>query len=110
MSPLLRLVGRTDATIRVETDGTLAPPMCEHPTRIEARNGHRSGGADVHVLFFHGGVVAPVHNGVEVQVDDRLLAGGEPAGDHPLIRGGQERTLVVVAGAIRVVGECGLLR
>jgi len=53
--------------------------------------------------------VAPVHHGVEVEVDDRLGVGGEPAADHRGIQRRQEAALVVVAGAVGVVGERGLL-
>ncbi len=62
------------------------------------------------MVLLQRGVGAPVHDGVEVQVEDRLVAGGEPAGDHLLVQRGQEGALVVVAGAVGVVGECGLLR
>jgi hypothetical protein len=53
-------------------------------------------GAGGNVVLFQGGVVAPVHDGVEVQVEDRLAGGGEPAGDHLLVQGGQEPQLVVM--------------
>ena len=45
---------------------------------------HRAGplGAFGHVVLLEHGVVAPVHDGVEVQVEDRLLAFGKPRGDH----------------------------
>jgi hypothetical protein len=33
---------------------------------------------------------------VEVQVEDRLVRGGQPAGDHLLVQGGQEPLLVIV--------------
>jgi hypothetical protein len=47
-------------------------------------------------VLFQGGIVAPRHHGVKIQVEKRLAAGGEPAGDHFLVQGGQERPLVVV--------------
>ena len=52
----------------------------------------------------------PVHDGVEVQVEDRLLAAGEPGGDQLLVEGGEEAALVIVAQPVGVVGERGLLR
>jgi hypothetical protein len=67
----------------------------------------RAGG---HVVLLQHRVVAPVHDGVEVQVEDCLGAGGEPAVDHRGVQGGQEDPLVVVAGAVGVVGQRGLLR
>src|SRR5208283_5008751 len=59
---------------------------------------HRPGalGPGGHVVLFQGGVVAPVHDGVEVQVEDRFLGGGEALGDHLLVQGGQEPQLVVM--------------
>jgi hypothetical protein len=33
-----------------------------------------------------------VHDGVEVQAEDRLLGGGEPGVDEPMVEGGQELT------------------
>src|SRR5258706_9926272 len=47
---------------------------------------------------------------VEVQVEDRLLGGGQARGDHLLVQGGQESLLVVVAQPVGVVGERGFLR
>jgi hypothetical protein len=72
---------------------------------------HRAGAlrAGGHVVFFQGGVGAPGHDGVEVQVEDRFLAGGEPGRDHLGVQGGEEGALVVVAGAVGVVGERALL-
>jgi len=37
-----------------------------------------------------------VHDGVEVQVEDGLVAGGQAGADHPGIQRGQETPLVVV--------------
>ena len=62
------------------------------------------------VVLFQGGIVAPRHDGVEVQVEDGLVAGGEPAGDHLGVQGGQEPLLVVMGEPVGVVGERGLLR
>ena len=67
-------------------------------------------GAGGHVVLLQGGVGAPGHDGVEVQVEDRFIAGGEPVGNHLGVQGGEGAVLVVVAGAIGVVGERGLLR
>jgi len=76
----------------------------------EGQHGAGALGAGGHVVLFQGGVGAPVHDGVEVQVEDCLVGGGEPAGDHLGVEGGEEGALVVVAGAVGVVGERGLLR
>jgi len=62
------------------------------------------------VVLFQGGILAPVHDGVEVQVEDRLLAGGEPGRDHLLVEGGEEGALVVVAGSVGVAGQRRFLR
>jgi hypothetical protein len=51
-----------------------------------------------------------VHDGVEVQVEDRLLAGSQPGGDHLGVQRGQERPLVVVGQPVGVAGERGFLR
>ena len=67
----------------------------------------RAGG---HVVLFQGRIRTPGHDGVEVQVEDRFLAGGQPTGDHRCVQGGEERALVLVAGAVGVVGQRGLLR
>ena len=73
---------------------------------------HRAGplgpGRDV-VLFQHR-VLAPVHDGVEIQVEDRLGGGGQPGADHLGVQGGQEPLLVVVGEPVGVVGERGFLR
>ena len=73
---------------------------------------HRAGalGAGGHVVFLQHRVLAPVHDGVEVQVEDRVLSGGQPAVDHVGVQGGEEAALMLVAGAVGVVGERGLLR
>ena len=47
---------------------------------------------------------------MEIEVKDGLVAGGEPAGDHLLVEGGQEPLLVVMGEPVGVVGERGLLR
>jgi hypothetical protein len=62
-----------------------------------------------HVVLFQGGIVAPCHHGVKIQVENGLVARGEPAGDHLLVQGGQEPLLVVVGQPAGVVGERGLL-
>ena len=73
---------------------------------------HRAGplgpGRDV-VLFQHR-ILAPVHDGVEVQVEDRLARGGQPGADHLGVQGGQEPLLVVVGEPVGVIGERGFLR
>jgi hypothetical protein len=51
-----------------------------------------------------------VHDGVEVQVEDRLFGGGQASADHLAVQGGQEPQLVVVGQPVGVVGERGLLR
>ena len=73
---------------------------------------HRAGAlrARGHVMLFQGRVVAPVHDGVEVQVEDRLAGGGQPGADHLLVQGGQEPQLVVMGQPVGVIGERGLLR
>ncbi len=73
---------------------------------------HRAGalGPGGHVVLFQDRVAAPVHDRVEVQVEDRFLAGGEPGGDHLGVQGGQERPLVVVGQPVGVAGERGFLR
>ena len=47
---------------------------------------------------------------MEIEVEDGLVAGGEPAGDHLGVQGGQEPLLVVVGEPAGVVGERGFLR
>jgi len=42
---------------------------------------------------------------MEVQVEDRLLAAGEPGRDHLLVEGGQEAALVIVREPAGVIGE-----
>ncbi len=73
---------------------------------------HRAGplGPGGHVVLFQDRIVTPVHDGMEVQVEDRLLAGRQARGDHLLVEGGEEALLVVVAQPVGVVGERGLLR
>ena len=73
---------------------------------------HRAGalGPGGHVVLLEGGVAAPVHDGVEVQVEDRLARGGQAGADHLLVQGGQEPLLVGVGEPVGVVGERGLLR
>ena len=43
-----------------------------------------------HVMLFQHRVTAPVHDRVEVQVEDGLLVRGEPGADHLGVQGGQE--------------------
>jgi len=62
-------------------------------------------GAGGHVVFLQDGVFAPVHDGMEVQVKDGLLGGGQPAGDQLGVQAEQEGALVVVAGAVGVAGQ-----
>ncbi len=62
-----------------------------------------------HVVLLQGGVGAPVHDRVEIQVENCFLAGGEPGGDHRGVQGGQERALVVVGQPAGVIGERRLL-
>ena len=73
---------------------------------------HRPGalGPGGDVVLFQRGVLAPVHDGVEVQVEDGLAAAGEPGGDHGGVQRGEERALLVVAQPVGVVGQRGLLR
>ena len=61
-------------------------------------------------MAFQGGVGSPVHDGVEVQVEDALVAAGQPGGDELGVQGGQEVALVVVRQAVGVLGEGGFLR
>jgi hypothetical protein len=51
-----------------------------------------------------------VHDRVEIQVENCLLAGGQPAGDHPGVQRREERALVVVGQPVGVVGQRGFLR
>jgi hypothetical protein len=76
----------------------------------EGEHGAGALGSGGYVVFLQGRVVSPVHDGVEVQVEDRVFGGGQPGVDHLLVEGGQKPALVVVAGAVGVVGERGLLR
>ena len=62
----------------------------------EGQHGAGALGAGGHVVLFQGGVGAPVHDGVEVQVEDGLVAGGQAGADHRGVQGGQEPPLVVV--------------
>jgi len=45
---------------------------------------HRAGalGTGWHVVLLQGGVDTPGHDGVEVQVEDRFVTGGQPTCDH----------------------------
>ena len=67
-------------------------------------------GAPGDVVLFQDRVVSPVQDGVEVQVEDRLLAGRQALAGHFLVEGGQEPLLVVVGQPVGVVGERGFLR
>jgi hypothetical protein len=60
-------------------------------------------------MLFQGGVGPPVQDGVEVQVEDALVAAGQPGGDQLGVQGGQEVALLVVRQAPGVLGEGGLL-
>jgi hypothetical protein len=51
-----------------------------------------------------------MHDGVEVQVEDALVAAGQPGSDELGIQGCQEVALVVVGQPVGVLGEGGLLR
>ena len=62
--------------------------------KVSTEPGALRAGGDV--VLFQGRVAAPVHDGVEVQVEDRLVRGGQPAADHLLVQGGQEALLVSV--------------
>ncbi len=53
----------------------------------EGQHGAGALGSGGHVVLLQRGVVAPVHDGVEVQVEDRVLGGGEPGVDHLWCRG-----------------------
>ena len=68
---------------------------------------HRAGalGAGRHVVAFQRGVLAPVHDGVEVQV--QCLAGGQPGSQRGLVEGGQERRLPAVLEPVGVGGQGG---
>jgi len=52
---------------------------------------HRAGalGAAGHVVLFQGDVVAPVHDGVEVQVQVAAGVGDQVGGQHRLAQGGE---------------------
>ncbi|HZD02903.1 MAG TPA: hypothetical protein VFA46_22735, partial [Actinomycetes bacterium] len=47
---------------------------------------------------------------MEVQVEDRLGAGGQSRRDHVGVEGGQQGALLVVGQPVGVVGQRGLLR
>ena len=66
----------------------------------------RAGG---HVVLFQGGIAAPVHDGVEVQVEDRFAAGGQARADHLPVEGGEEALLVSVRQPVGVAGQGGFL-
>ena len=72
---------------------------------------HRPGalGPGGHVVLFQGRVAAPVHDGVEVQVEDRFAAGGQARADHLPVEGGQEPLLVSVRQPAGVAGQGGFL-
>ena len=61
-------------------------------------------------MLFQHRILAPVHHGVEVQVEDRLACGGQSGADHLLVQGGEEILLVVMGQPVGVVGERGFLR
>jgi len=73
---------------------------------------HRAGalGAAGDVVAFQRRVLAPVHDRVEVQVEDRLVAGGEPGAGHLLVQGGQQGALLGVVEPVGVAGQRALLR
>src|SRR5262249_8340248 len=48
----------------------------------EGEHGAGALGAGGHVALFQDRVVSPVHDGVEVQVEDGLVGGGQPLRDH----------------------------
>ena len=54
--------------------------------------------------------MAPVHDGVEIEVEDCLVRRGQTAADHLLVQGGQELPLVVMREPVGVIGERGFLR
>ena len=58
-----------------------------------------------HVVLFQGGVLAPVHDRVEVQVEH--LAGGQARGDARLVQGGEEGALFGVLEPVGVGGQRG---
>ncbi len=60
-----------------------------------------------HVVLVQRGVLAPVHDGVEVQVQH--LAGGQAGGDGGLVQRGQELLLLGVLQAVGVGGQRGRL-
>jgi hypothetical protein len=62
------------------------------------------------VVLFQHRVAAPVHDRVEVQVEDGLVGCGEPGGDHLLVEGGEEPLLMVVGQPVGVAGQRGFLR
>ena len=75
----------------------------------EGQHGAGALGAGGDVVLFQGGVAAPVHDGVEVQVEDRFAAGGQAAADHLGVEGGQEALLVSVRQPVGVAGQGGFL-
>ena len=62
-----------------------------------------------HVVLFQCGILTPVHDRVEVEVEDGLLSAGQTAADHGGVEGGEEPPLVVVGEAVGVVGQRGFL-
>ena len=58
-------------------------------------------------MLFQRGVLTPVHDGVEVQVQH--LAGGQACGDGGLVQRGQELLLLGVLEAVGVAGQRGRL-
>ncbi len=76
----------------------------------EGQHGPGALGPRGDVVLFQHRIAAPVHDGVEVQVEDRLFRGGQPAADHLLVQGGQEPLLVIMRQPVGVIGEHGFLR
>ena len=73
---------------------------------------HRAGalGPGGHVVLFQRRVVPPVHDGVEVQVEDRPRRCRRARRRSSWVEGGQELALVVVGQPVGVAGERGFLR
>ena len=64
-------------------------------------------GTPWHVVLFQRGVFAPVHDGVEVQVEVAAL--GEAGGEHLAVERGEEAALAFVGEPVAVGGQRGRL-
>lgn len=76
---------------------------------IERKHAADTLGTGGHVVAFERGIADPVHDRMKVQAEDCMVRGGEPGANQLLVESSKKAVLVVVAGAIGVVGQSSLL-